>query len=41
MKRVEGSFKILIRNLRLKKNEKNKIQENEDTLLSREESANF
>ena len=30
MKRVEGSFKILIRNLRLNKNEKN--------LLPREES---
>jgi hypothetical protein len=38
MKRVEGSFKILIRNLRLNKNEKNKIQENENTLLPREES---
>jgi hypothetical protein len=41
MKRVEGSFKILIRNLRLRKNEKNKIQENEDTLLQREESKDF
>ena len=38
MKRVEGSFKILIRNLRLNKNQKNKIQETENTLLSREES---
>ena len=41
MKRVEGSFKILIRNLRLRKNEKNKIQENEDTLLQREECKDF
>lgn len=36
-----GSFKILIRNLRIKKNEKYKIQENEDTFLQREESKDF
>ena len=41
MMKNSGSFKILIRNLRIKKNEKYKIQENEDTLLQREESKDF
>lgn len=36
-----GSFKILIRNLRIRKDEKYKIQENENTLLPREESKNI
>lgn len=34
----EGSFKILIRNLRIRKDEKYKIQKDEDSLLPREES---
>lgn len=41
MKRIaKGSFKVLIRNLRIKKDEKYKIPKNEIAFLPREESEN-
>lgn len=38
--KIKGSFKVLVRNLRIKKNEKYKIPEVEDAFLQREESTN-
>lgn len=39
-KKTEGSFKVLVRNLRIKKDEKYKIQNNEDAFIPGEESKN-